>query len=308
MVFSKIRTDKMMNLKSIGTGLLVATLAVVGCSDDSSTTSTDGTQQSNSEKDGVNHEEHSHGLGPNGGVVFDLGKYHAEFTVDHSKAECTILILGDDEKSTTPVAATELTLTIKETKTADGTVVAPMTIKMLPQDEADGKASTFVGTDPGIGNVAAFDGTVLGIIDGKPSQGEFSESDASVGHSHSHTGDDALVWEGEPKSHAGLEIKLGRHGQHLHAGEEVEPAVAITRDGQDVSDAKVFNALVSADGKTVLAEEVPTIYEPKTPEEPAHYAQGGLAIPKDVKQVAIRFRIAVPGADEVSYDVPVAVE
>lgn len=109
--------------------------------------------------------------------------------------------------------------------------------------------------------MADFDGTVLGVIDGKPSQGEFSESDAAAGHSHSHShsGDDPLVWEGEPKSHAGLVIKLGHHGQHLHAGEEVEPAVSITRDGEAVSDAKVFNALVSANGKTALAEEVPTV-------------------------------------------------
>lgn len=301
----------MMNLKKIGTGLLIAALTVSGCSNDADTSNSNGTPPANTEKDGGKQEGHGpHGAGPNGGVVFDLGKYHAEFTVDHPNQKCMIVMLGVDEKSPTAVAASELTLTTKETKTADGTVVAPMTIKMLPQDEVDGKASTFIGTDPGIGNVADFEGTVLGVIDGKPSQGEFSESDAAAGHSHghSHSGDDALVWEGEPKSHAGLVIKLGHHGQHLHAGEEVEPAVSITRDGDDVSDAKVFNALVSADGKTVLAKEVPTVYEPKSPEEPAHYAQGALAIPQDAKQVAIRFRIAAPGADEVTYDVPITVE
>jgi len=74
-----------------------------------------------------------------------------------------------------PVAAEEFTLSIKETQTADGTVVEAMTITMLPQDVADGKASKFVGTDPGIGNVADFEGTVLGQIDGKPAHGEFKE-------------------------------------------------------------------------------------------------------------------------------------
>ena len=53
--------------------------------------------------------------------------------------------------------------------------VEAMTITMLPEDAADGKASKFVGTDPGIGNVADFEGTVSGEIDGKPAQGEFKE-------------------------------------------------------------------------------------------------------------------------------------
>lgn len=66
----------------------------------------------------------------------------------------------------------------------------------------------------------------------------------------------------------------------LHAGEEVEPAVSITRNGEPVSDSRVFNALFSADGKTQLAKEVATVYEPTTAEEPAHYAQGTLAIPR----------------------------
>jgi hypothetical protein len=45
----------------------------------------------------------------------------------------------------------------------------------VPEDAVDGKASKFVGTDAGIGNVADFDGTVTGEIDGKPTQGEFQE-------------------------------------------------------------------------------------------------------------------------------------
>lgn len=67
--------------------------------------------------------------------------------------------------------------------------------------------------------------------------------------------------------------------QASEAGQEVEPAVSITRGSQPVSDAQVFNSLLSADGTTILAEEVATVFEPTTPEEPAHYAQGGLAVP-----------------------------
>ena len=73
------------------------------------------------------------------------------------------------------IGAKELTLTTKETRTKEGKVVPPMTVKLSPVDEADGKAAKFVGTDPSIGNVADFAGTVLGEVDGKPSQGDFTE-------------------------------------------------------------------------------------------------------------------------------------
>ena len=119
--------------------------------------------------------EHAHGSGPNGSVVFDFGSHHAVFKVDHGRKEGTVLILGDDEKTPSPIAATELVLVTKETKTADGAAVAPMTVTLKPVDATDGKASKFVGTDPGIGNVADFAGTVTGEADGKPAQGEFQE-------------------------------------------------------------------------------------------------------------------------------------
>ena len=94
--------------------------------------------------------------------MFDLGRHHAEFTVDHNKHECTVLILGEDEKTPIPAAATERILTTKETKTKDGKVMPQMTITMLPDDADDGKASKFVGSDPGLGNVADFAGALSG--------------------------------------------------------------------------------------------------------------------------------------------------
>jgi hypothetical protein len=151
--------------------VLIAMVGAAGCA--SSTTSAK--PKAGTTNAGKKADHAAHGAGPNGGVVFDLGKYHAEFTVNHDKKECTILVLGNDEKTPKPVAAKELTLTTKETKTNDGKVVAPMTIKMLPQDEKDGKATKFVGTDPGLGNVADFEGSVAAEIDGKPASGEFKE-------------------------------------------------------------------------------------------------------------------------------------
>lgn len=156
-------------------GLLVFTLGSTGCSGEPNAPESNASPEAEAPAEGSTSAPHTHGTGPNGGVVFDLGKYHAEFTVDHPKQECYILFIGDDGKTPNPVASEELTLSIKESQTADGTVVAPMTIKMQPQDPQDGKAAKFVGSDPGIGNVADFEGTVLAEIDGKPSQGEFQE-------------------------------------------------------------------------------------------------------------------------------------
>jgi hypothetical protein len=156
-------------LKMSGLGLLFTALCATGCSKPSEPA------PAKPSAPAAPVAEHSHGSGPNGGVVFDLGSYHAEFTVDHGKKQCTIVFLGDDEKTPTAVTAAEFILNIQETKTADGTVVAPMTVTMKPTDATDGKATTFVGADPGIGNVADFAGTLSGEIDGKPAMGEFAE-------------------------------------------------------------------------------------------------------------------------------------
>jgi hypothetical protein len=154
-------------------GWLTAALVAVGCGTPGSVPKAASVDQGKLKVE--REDSHAHGKGPNGGVVFDFGKYHAEFTVDHDKKECTVLVLGQDEKTITPVAAKDLTLTTKEAKTKDGKTVAPMTIKLLPQGESGGKASKFVGTDPGLGHVVDFAGTLIGEIDGKPSQGEFQK-------------------------------------------------------------------------------------------------------------------------------------
>lgn len=167
--------------KMLGLPLMVAALAVTGCGEKKAEPT-----KAEEKKGGGKAADHvAHGNGPNGGVTFDMGKYHAEFTVDHPKKEVTLLFLKTVEGKTErdwpveAVAAKEFTLTIKETKVKEGAdkgkVVPPMTITLKPVDAKDGKASKFVGTDPGVGNVADFEGTVLGEIDGKPSKGEFKE-------------------------------------------------------------------------------------------------------------------------------------
>jgi hypothetical protein len=162
---------KMKCIKMLSLLALIIAVPTVGCSEN-------GSKPMGKDSGATTSSEsvpHTHGHGPNGGVVFDLGKYHGEFTVDHDKRECMIVVLGDDEKTPTAVATAELTVATKEAKTEAGKVVPPMTIAMKAQEAASGKASKFVGADPGLGNVADFEGTVMGEIDGKPSQGEFKE-------------------------------------------------------------------------------------------------------------------------------------
>jgi hypothetical protein len=150
---------------------------------------------------------HSHGTGPNRGVVFDLGANHAEFLVDHAKQQCQVLILDADGKAAAPIVAEELVLITKDTKTADGKGVPAMTIVLLPTDASQGKAAKFVGTDPGIANVADFAGTVTGEIDGKPASGEFDE--AAAGHPHTpHDGMVATLRNADGAAVGFVELKL----------------------------------------------------------------------------------------------------
>lgn len=162
-----------MNLtRCLGLGMILLSAALVGCPDAGKKAEKDGGKKIVVTKE----DDHGpHGKGPNGGTVFDLGKFHAEFTVDHDKKQCALLILGADEKTPSHIVAKDLTVNTKETKTKDGKVVPPMTIKMAAADEKDGNASKYVGTDPGLSNVAEFEGTVLGEINGKPSKGNFKE-------------------------------------------------------------------------------------------------------------------------------------
>jgi hypothetical protein len=170
-----------MDAKRFGWGLLLLTGAMVGCGDRAGTNPPATNQTPPADTSKKKDAPHTHGSGPNGGVVFDLGKYHAEFTVDHPAKECTVLFLAGDSQDAQPlpVAATELTLNTKQSKVKEGSdlgkVVPPMTITLKPVSPQNGKAAKFVGTDSGIGNVADFEGTVLGEIDGKPSQGTFKE-------------------------------------------------------------------------------------------------------------------------------------
>lgn len=136
----------------------------------------------------------------------------------------------------------------------------------------------------------------------KPAQGlPASENEDK----HTHDAADVLTWVQLDIQEGDFTLSLGHHGEHFHGGDTIEPAVKITRGDDDVADAIVHNSLVAEDAETVLAEERPTVFEPRTDDEPAHYAQGALQIPKDAESFLIRFRIQLPGSDiESMYDIP----
>lgn len=266
---------------------------------------------------GTTTQEHSHSsTGPHGGSIVELGgAYHAE--VAHADDGGVIVYILDGN------AAANLAIEADEVKinvTHDGQPAQFVLTASPEAGEADGMSSRFVTSDSALGELLDEEEATAKLvvtIDGTPYSGTIEHAhDHAHGdghdhaaHGHSHSGDDALVWEQQDIEHEGYSIMLGHHGEHLHADEGVEPAVSITKDGEAVADAQVFNALVSADAATVVAEEVATVYEPETDEEPAHYAQGELMIPAGVDKIVIRFRIVLPGdAGEVSYDVPVDVE
>ena len=289
-------------------GLAIISLAS-GCQEQSVTetaaptpAATAAAEHGHEHAEGEGEHGNGHGAGPHEGTLADWGggKYHVEFTVDHDKQEATVYVLGSDEKSPAPIKTDKVLLSIGDPELMAELLPVPL------EGETDGLSSRFVGKHENLGIVQEYAGTMSAEIEGTPYTGDFKESADGHEHGHTHGADDALVWEGELKEHAGLTIRLGHHGKQLHAGEEVEPAVSIERDGVAVADAKVFNSLVTPNGKTVLAEEVPTVYEPATAAEPAHYAQGALAIPGDATAVALRFRIIPADGAEVTYDVPVS--
>ncbi len=261
----------------------------------------------------ADHDAHAHpSEGPHGGALIELGDdaYHAELVLDDDAKTVTIYVLDSAAKISVPIDAAELTINLKHEGRGEQYKVAASADAI----DTAGKSSRFVSSDAELAEDLDHEGAepqLAVTINGKQYRGhiQHDHEDHDHGAAHHHEGDDALVWGQTDIKQGEYLISLGHHGKILHANELVEPAVSITRNGTPVSDAQVYNSLWSEDGKAMLAKELPTIYEPPTTGEPAHYAQGKLAIPQDVKRVVIRFRIALPGyTAEVSHDLAVTVE
>lgn len=237
---------------------------------------------------------------------------------DHDHAGITIYILDGSAREMVAIEAVEITLNLSHEGKPEQFKLAAMPTESDPE----GRSSRFASADKELMELFHesdhVEGTLVLSIDGKSYRGKLAHSHddhhghdhsgEEHGHKHDHAGDDALIWKGKPQEHDGLQILLGHHGEHLHAGEAVEPAVSIMRDGKPVSDARVYVSLRSADGRTELAKEVATVFEPTTESEPAHFAQGELTIPKDTNKFVISYRLEIPETEEVSFNVAVDAE
>ena len=126
------------------------------------------------------HAPHAgHGTGPHEGTLADWGggKYHVEFTVDHDKQEGTVYVLGDDEKTASPITSPEIQLIISD---------PPMqvTLKAAPQEgDPEGSSSRFVGNHESLGVVQEYAGTISGVVDDTPYSGDFQEEPHGT-HAH----------------------------------------------------------------------------------------------------------------------------
>lgn len=152
----------MLNLKPLAAALLGATL-ILGCGQPAAPTKV---AQEKKQDD----EDHDHGEGPHGGTIIDIAGVHAEFTVDHKAKSATVYILdGKRAKKVEPIAATELTISVK----------APaFQVKAKASPEASdpaGKASRFVATHENFGKEQEFEGSITLELDGKPYTEDFKE-------------------------------------------------------------------------------------------------------------------------------------
>jgi len=262
----------------------------------------------------AHHHHHGHEIGLHGGYVigFDIENYHAELKFDEKANRVGVYILGEDGATAAPIdaksVAIKVTIDNKSTEYALPAVAQP--------SDPAGKSSYFeVVSEPLFAVFAGKSGSqypdiqLSATIDGKPQLGDIYTQDMSGPAVLPGTAaEDALLWLKTLKEQ-GYEISLGHHGTTLLAGGKVEPAVQITKDGKPVANAKVFNAMLEANGKTVLAEEAATVYEPPSSDEPSHYAQGPLKIPSGTREAVLRYRVILPeGKGERTYDVPVAVK
>ena len=161
--------------------IALGTLAfVIGCGGSGQPAKSGPQANGESSAEHANDHGHSgHGAGPHEGTLADWGggKYHVEFTVDHDKQEATVYILGDDEKTASPIKAEEIQLSIKDP-------VMQVTLKAAPQEgDPEGSASRFVGNHESLGVVQEYAGTITGVVDDTPYAGDFKEEPHGV-HDH----------------------------------------------------------------------------------------------------------------------------
>jgi hypothetical protein len=122
-------------------------------------------------------------------------------------------------------------------------------------------------------------------------------------HGHSHGEEEtAMFWHFEDQdAGGGYLVSIGQHGPHLHAGEEGEAAVSVTKDGQPVTDAKVFVTVLDEAGTAELVAEKAAEYEAS--EDPPHYAVVIDKVP-DGKVLTLKYRVELPDGTKYEKTAP----
>lgn len=254
--------------------------------------------------------------GPHGGHAVNLGyiDHSAELLFAPGDPVVGVYSLGADITKMEPIDAQSVSLFAL----VDGKV----TEYKLPGVHQDGdppnKFSYFELTSQPLYEIATSTSMAIrprlrmGLtIEGMPYSGEVDLSSGShLSIAQNLTGglaEEPIVWQ-KQLSEGEFRISLGHFGVLLMAGDNVQPAMELTRGDQPVTDAKVFVTLLGEDAKTELAAETATAYQPPTATNAGHYGKGLLKIPPRTRQAVIRYRVVLPeNKGEHSYDLPVSV-
>lgn len=152
--------------------MLFALAVVTGCTGQQGGSPKDGEKPTDkSAKKGGDDDHDDEGPGPHGGTIFHFGKWHAEFKVDHKAQEATVYILTLSGNKPAPIQIEKPLLSIKNPQ-------FQVEMKAVPQEgDTSGKSSRFVAKHDNFGKEQEFEGTMSGVVDGKPYAGDFKEEE-----------------------------------------------------------------------------------------------------------------------------------
>ena len=144
----------------------------------------------------------------------------------------------------------------------------------------------------------------LALMTGCQGDKDTDEKSAKKDSDHKHPSDEKLFWPKKDIEYEGYVISLGHHGNHFHKGDELEPAVMVSNEDTEISDASITCQLM--DGEKAIDEPAKMTFEPKTEDKPAHYCEGNLKFPEEEKTYQIHFVVELPNVEdpyEASIDV-----
>ncbi len=255
------------------------------------------------------HGDHGHGdHGPHGGLLLVSGdhQHHFELVLSHADDKVTIYPLDAkvSQAAPVPLQAVKLNLKVEDQPRQFELPAAPQA------DDPEGQTSRFeLSSDElhaALESESAEDAQLVATLDDQQVRFKFESFHVCDhhGHGHDHEPDDTLLWDPEHQQLGDCEILLGRHGFVIHAGHDLEAAVAVYCGGQPVGDAEVFATLLASDGTTVVAAEAAGVFEQATEDEPAHYGQAILPVPANQQQVIVQYRIVLADGTSGTYKTP----